>query len=299
MLNFPCPHCGVNIAAEPQYSGTSSNCPSCGNELTAPVLLVPKCANASPQVVADPAATEDPLLINITNPANRGSRRTLLTPKQIMVGIVALILASVILRMVFRPGSELVSEDIPEDLSQCCSQGDLAKVTVLTIRSKMGILYDVNQPGADGFPIIAATEKGHVEVVKLLIEKDAKLDQVDGWGRYPIHAAAESGSLEIFKALEDGGADINQKSGIPHNDEVLMEISRSQGNEYQPIHSAAKLGKIEIVKYLVSRGVSPDAKDNRGMTSYDYAYIEGKTPDSEHGKNCAEVMKFLKTLEGE
>jgi hypothetical protein len=36
MIKFPCPHCGVNISAEPEHYGTSANCPSCGNQLAVP-----------------------------------------------------------------------------------------------------------------------------------------------------------------------------------------------------------------------------------------------------------------------
>jgi hypothetical protein len=36
MIKFPCPHCGVNISAEPEHYGTSANCPSCSGDLVVP-----------------------------------------------------------------------------------------------------------------------------------------------------------------------------------------------------------------------------------------------------------------------
>jgi hypothetical protein len=36
MIKFPCPHCGVNISAEPEHYGASANCPSCGGDLVVP-----------------------------------------------------------------------------------------------------------------------------------------------------------------------------------------------------------------------------------------------------------------------
>ena len=36
MIKFPCPHCGVNISAEPEHHGVSANCPTCSGELVVP-----------------------------------------------------------------------------------------------------------------------------------------------------------------------------------------------------------------------------------------------------------------------
>lgn len=36
MIEFPCPHCGVNISAESEYAGASANCPTCEQYLVVP-----------------------------------------------------------------------------------------------------------------------------------------------------------------------------------------------------------------------------------------------------------------------
>ena len=63
-------------------------------------------------------------------------------------------------------------------------------------------------------PLYLAAMKGHIEVVKLLLDKGADISvaHADGWT--PLNAAATRGHLEVVKLLLDKGADYNAKIKI-------------------------------------------------------------------------------------
>ena len=70
-----------------------------------------------------------------------------------------------------------------------------------------------------------AVKNGHIEIVKLLIEKGAEINLKDKKGRVyfkiikitiikqiPLHFATSNGYIEIIKLLIENGADINLKN---------------------------------------------------------------------------------------
>ena len=62
-------------------------------------------------------------------------------------------------------------------------------------------------------PLSWAAENGHLEVVKLLVEKDAEIENTDTDGRTPLSWAAAKGHLEVVKLLEEKGAVIDRTPG--------------------------------------------------------------------------------------
>ncbi|RPB22051.1 ankyrin, partial [Terfezia boudieri ATCC MYA-4762] len=55
-----------------------------------------------------------------------------------------------------------------------------------------------------------AAENGHLEVVKVLLDKGATMDATTWYkNRTALHMAAENGHLEVVKVLLDKGATIN------------------------------------------------------------------------------------------
>jgi len=94
----------------------------------------------------------------------------------------------------------------------------------------------------DNTPLHIAAGKGHLEIVKYLVKKRANVDQINGYGRTPLYAAAERGRFEIVKYLVEQGVDVDRAS---HSKET-------------PLHAAAEGGHLEIVKYLVEQGVDVD-----------------------------------------
>ena len=66
---------------------------------------------------------------------------------------------------------------------------------------------DVNATDNNGWTALTvASENGHLEIVKLLVEKSANVNATNNNGRTLIIAASENGHLEIVKLLVDKNA---------------------------------------------------------------------------------------------
>merc|ERR1712001_782468 len=73
----------------------------------------------------------------------------------------------------------------------------------------------------DNTPIITCTaghdrKKGHLEIVKLLLEQGIDINSKGGHGYTMLHFAVEDFNFEIVKFLLDNGANVNAKTG-KHN----------------------------------------------------------------------------------
>ena len=92
-------------------------------------------------------------------------------------------------------------------------------------------------------------------LVALLLEHDANANAADESGATPLHWAAARGVLNIVVRLSDKGADPNvaTKTGV------------------RPIHKACIYGQFQIVKKLVECGADVDVQDNEGNTALHYA----------------------------
>jgi hypothetical protein len=90
MIEFPCPHCSVNISAEPEHAGATASCPTCGQDLVVPVSSVEGRADLQ-QPVAPSAAGNLPLVRGLhKKSAPRPSK------KMVMLGVLALAAFSII-----------------------------------------------------------------------------------------------------------------------------------------------------------------------------------------------------------
>jgi ankyrin repeat protein len=100
---------------------------------------------------------------------------------------------------------------------------------------KKGVKYNSLNTALNG-----ASENGHLEVVKYLVEAGADIHNSD---EFPLRLAIYNGHLEIVKYLIELGADIHI-----YEDFALRIASRD--------------GYLEIVKYLVEKGADIHAEDN-------------------------------------
>lgn len=104
----------------------------------------------------------------------------------------------------------------------------------------------------DESPLMIAALKGHKEIVKKLIARDADVNK-PGWA--PLHYAATAGHLEIMRILLEEHAFIDAESP----------------NGSTPLMMAAKYGSPEAVKLLLEAGADTAMRNELGMTAIDFA----------------------------
>lgn len=97
-----------------------------------------------------------------------------------------------------------------------------------------------------------AALKGHVDVVKVLLARQAKVDAANDSGATPLHDAATTGKLEIARMLIGKGAPVNLKD---------KETGAT------PLHQAASWGHLEVVELLLEKGAELNAANKEGLTA--------------------------------
>lgn len=114
---------------------------------------------------------------------------------------------------------------------------------------------DVNTRLGDSTPLISAARGGHVEVVKILLDKGAKLDMTDQYRQTALAYAAMADSGEIITLLVSKGADINEKNDVGTT----------------AIMAAAAKNNVAALRKLIDLGADVNAKDSSGKTVLTYA----------------------------
>lgn len=105
---------------------------------------------------------------------------------------------------------------------------------------------------ADESPLMMAALKGHLDLVKRLIEKDADVNKT-GWT--PLHYAATGGHTDVIRLLLEHHAFIDATSP----------------NGTTPLMMAAAYGSPEAVKLLVEEGADITLRNMKQMTAMDFA----------------------------
>ena len=97
----------------------------------------------------------------------------------------------------------------------------------------------------------AAARYGHADILSLLLEHGADVDERDA-SQTPLHRALYFGKLEAVRFLLDRGADINARHDL----------------DWTPLHFAVRgeVKDIQIVRLLLEHGADVNARDGRGKT---------------------------------
>ncbi|MDN5247985.1 MAG: ankyrin repeat domain-containing protein [Wolbachia endosymbiont of Tyrophagus putrescentiae] len=108
-------------------------------------------------------------------------------------------------------------------------------------------------------PLHLAAGSGGTSVVKLLIEKEAKVNLQDKNGRTPLHLAARSGNTSVVELL------IEKRAGVNPQDQ----------DRRTPLHLASRYDHMDVVDVLVRRNANSMLIDKRGKTPRDLTTSEG------------------------
>jgi ankyrin repeat protein len=106
------------------------------------------------------------------------------------------------------------------------------------------------------------TEEDRAEIVELLIERGAKVDQDTRAGITVVYAAAIKRGARVMKALLRAGAKPDAPTGTQHMTPLLL---------------AAQVGKAETVQVLLDAGADPTALTRQGETVLHVAAASGNT----------------------
>ncbi|KAL1254989.1 hypothetical protein QQF64_013050, partial [Cirrhinus molitorella] len=110
-------------------------------------------------------------------------------------------------------------------------------------------------------PLLLAAEQGHTEVVKILLQNNARVDVFDEEGKAAIHLAAEQGHQDIVDVLLAHKAFVNAKTKLG----------------LTPLHLSAQSGSARLVRLLVeAHQASVDALSLRKQTPLHLAAISGQ-----------------------
>ena len=153
---------------------------------------------------------------------------------------------------------------------------------------------DVNSLLADRSALFYASQNGHTDTVKLLLDRGADPNIETKDKITALRLAVERRHLEVLDLLLDAGADPNVKrkqyGNIPihiacwkgHGDILSVLIQRgSQLNSKNalgmtPLIMAARYGYDDLVKMLIEGGADIDIADNNDLTALHYACVHGK-----------------------
>jgi ankyrin repeat protein len=133
--------------------------------------------------------------------------------------------------------------------------GALTSAEVLVRHPKI----NVNVRNAHGeTALMLACLKGHVALAKLLISKQADINQ-PGWT--PLHYAATGGHVELIQILLEESAYIDAESP----------------NGTTPLMMAARYGSAKATQLLIDEGADLQVKNQLGLTPLDFAKQGNRT----------------------
>jgi hypothetical protein len=144
-----------------------------------------------------------------------------------------------------------------QQLLRASKIGDLEEVkNAFEPFKNAGWIADVNTRELCNFtPLHNAVGEGHVQIVKFLLSKGAKVDAVTESSRTPLHLACYNGSKEIIQLLLNFDANIN--------------IQDDEGNT--PTHILAEFGWTESLSLLLEHKPDLSIKNKCGLVASELA----------------------------
>jgi len=158
-------------------------------------------------------------------------------------------------------------------------------------------------------PLHKAAKKGHLAVVKFLIEKGAKLEVRDTYGRTPLLLASKIDTAKLlvgsgadFKAISNSGFSVLHEAAYKGNIELAklwikkgVDIEQQYKNGGTALLCAARRVKKQMVELLLKEGASINSRDSNGETALHKAAAGCDMAAARAGgiENSGEAAEFL------
>ncbi|KAG5842672.1 hypothetical protein ANANG_G00180100 [Anguilla anguilla] len=189
-----------------------------------------------------------------------------------------------IIRMLMEYGADITAatkESGETPLHYCTRVGntDLLQEMLSTVPPGR-LQHAVNKHAKNGWsPLLLAAERGHSEVVRILLQNHARVDVFDEHGKAALHLAAENGHEEIADVLLSHKAFVNAKTKLGMTPLHLGAQNGSTGlvrllveahmasidalslSKQTPLHLAATSGQLEVCSSLLNMGADINAAD--------------------------------------
>ncbi|XP_069853392.1 ankyrin repeat domain-containing protein 7 isoform X2 [Dipodomys merriami] len=191
-------------------------------------------------------------------------------------------------------------------LHKAVSVGDLEKLKEYLKYKK----HDVDKRDkGHRTPLHLACANGYESIVSLLIEKQCKINVLDGEKRSPLIKAIQYQKEKCVTILLDHGADPNLDGYTPlllavvkNNAKMVKfllkkgaDVNASDNNQRTPLMIALSFEPTNLVSLLLQQGVDLSCQDIYGFTAAEYASCNGFTVYYELIDNFGKLDKVDQT----
>jgi ankyrin repeat protein len=183
------------------------------------------------------------------------------------------------------------------EIHDASKSGDLERVKAL-LKDNPKLVSSKDDHSAT--PLLWAANKGHKDVVQVLLDYKADVNATDGDGHSALHYAVFNDHLDVAVLLLANKADVKAKTsvgetplhvaaGSGHKDmaELLLtnkaDVAAKSNTGLTPLHLAASNGHTDVAEVLLGKKAEVNAKDNDGDTPLHLAAAHGF-------KNVAELL---------
>ena len=180
---------------------------------------------------------------------------------------------------------KLVFDDNDEEIKYFLSSG---------VDANFDVIYDELTP-IFYTPLVWSVRKGHIDMVKVLLDGGTDLNKAAKYGRTtPLLEAVTEGRKDVVQLLLDRGADPNKANKVGstplhfsalwvNRDVVQLLLDRgadpNKADEVgsTPLHSVAVYGWKDMVQLLLEGGADPNKANKNGLTPLQVAANNGQT----------------------
>ncbi|GAB6027875.1 hypothetical protein CHUAL_002089 [Chamberlinius hualienensis] len=182
---------------------------------------------------------------------------------------------------------DLLTESMKENaLHYCARSGNAEVIQEMCSHIPPTLLQaTVNRQSKNGWsPLLVASDCGHLEIVKILLQNQARVDVFDEIGKAALHLAAERGHKDVVDELLRNQAFVNARSKVGITPlhlaamngytELVKSLLKNHGaildattlNKQTPLHMAAEKGQLDVCNCLLELKADPNAVDQQGQT---------------------------------